>query len=48
MELIAFFSIIIIYIILDNHQVRKDIDASKNIKWTKKEAEQYYNETFNK
>ena len=46
MELIVFFTIIIVYIILDNHQVRKDIDASTKIKWTKKDSEQYYNETF--
>jgi hypothetical protein len=46
MELITFFVVIIIFMILDNFQIKKDIDASRKIKWTKKDAEQYYNETF--
>ena len=34
--------------ILDNSEIKKDINASRKIKWTKKDSEQYYNKTFNK
>lgn len=48
MELITFFVVIIIFMILDNSQIKKDINAARKIKWTKKDSEQYYKETFKK
>lgn len=34
--------IVILFMIADDRQIKKDIDAATKIKWTKKDAENYY------
>ena len=42
MGLLIFFGIVILFIIADDRRIKKDIDAATKIKWTKKDAENYY------
>ena len=42
MGLIIFFGIVILFMIADDRRIKKDIDAATKIKWTKKDAENYY------
>jgi hypothetical protein len=42
MGLLIFFGIVILFMIADDIRIKKDIDAATKIKWTKKDAENYY------
>lgn len=42
MELLIFFGIVILFMIADDRQIKKDIDAATKIKWTKKDSQNYY------
>lgn len=46
MELLIFFIVIILFMILDDREIKKDIDKSSKIKWTKKDSEYYYKNFF--
>lgn len=43
MELLIFFGIVLLFMIADDRRIKKDIGAATKIKWTKKNAENYYN-----
>jgi Ni,Fe-hydrogenase I cytochrome b subunit len=47
MSLIIFFIIVFIYMALDNKVINDDIKECSKIKWTKEDAERYYNDNFN-
>lgn len=42
MEIVIFFGIVILFMIADDRQVKRDIKSATKIKWTKKDAENYY------
>jgi hypothetical protein len=42
MGLLIFFGIVILFMIADDRRIKKDINASTKIKWTKKGSENYY------
>ena len=44
--MVIFFMIVIAYMILDNKMINDDIKESSKIKWTKKDAEEYYNKNY--
>jgi hypothetical protein len=48
MSIIIFFTIVFIYIILDDKMVNDEKKECSKIKWTNKDAEQYYNKNFKK
>lgn len=42
MGILIFSGIVILCMIADTRSVKRDIDAATKIKWTKKDAENYY------
>jgi hypothetical protein len=42
MELIIFFLIVFLYMLVDDRNIKKDINASSKIRFSKKDAENYY------
>lgn len=46
MALPIFFGIVLLLMIADNKKIKSDIDATTKIKWTKKDAENYYKENL--
>lgn len=42
MGLLIFFGIVILFMISDDRQIKRDIDSATKIKWRKKDAENYY------
>lgn len=46
MSFIIFFTIVFIFMLLDNKVVNDDIKECSKIKWTKHDAIKYYNQTY--
>jgi hypothetical protein len=42
MELIIFFAVVFLFMIIDDRNIKKDIEASAKSPFTKKDAEHYY------
>ena len=45
MGLIIFFTIVFIFMVIDDINLEKDIKSSSKIKWSQKDAEDYYKQT---